>query len=408
MDDSKLLYTTTRLGENSETIRAKESVETSHSSFDSAYATVTVGGSRTRRRSSLPDGIKAKNIQTSSERPGNMDTMLPERPASSIPPSYHPGFDELFPAVVPPQRPLTASPQRPHQPTARRTSEAVALERIFSNFSLPPSPEPIIPEEPHPQPVNRPFTPTGAAASAIVDNDVSFRADLANVLVWFEQDLTNSQRITTAFTLLNHLTTWQLRFLLSLLSRPSEDFQAEAQLLHHPEPLLNNMPLLAHNAPVHQEGPATPPGFERQQPSPSRPQSPSITQARRSPLPAAFKSYRNTSASPAPSNSNGSSFTALSPTLSSSAVSGTSSVASELTLEQCSPELFDRDLGAWLRSLRLHKYSPILSGISQSELLKLPAMEQTEAETRLEQLGVGALGARRKILRVLSIIRANR
>lgn len=393
MDDSNLLPPPT--------LKDKDQGSRSGSPLAYEHDASVVGSGRMRRRSSVPDSRPGMDLLPASDWLGSLDTLLPERPASSIPFSCHPGFDDLFPAVVPPRRPLTASPERPHQPTARRTSEAVAIERIFSNFSLPPTPEPVIPEEQQQPPTSRPFG-TGAVASTIVDTDASFRADLANVLVWFEQDLTNSQRITTAFTLLNHLTTWQLRFLLSLLSKPSQDFQAEAQMLHHPEPLTAMAP------PSAQEELGAPPGFDsaRRPGSPSRPQSPLMAQGKRSPLPAAFRSYRNTAVSPGPSNTSTGSYSATSP-----ALSGTASVSStaELTLEQCSPELFDRDLGVWLRSLRLHKYSGCFAGRSQAELLALSAMEdQTAAEARLEQLGVAALGARRKILRVLSTIRASR
>lgn len=58
-----------------------------------------------------------------------------------------------------------------------------------------------------------------------------------------------------------------------------------------------------------------------------------------------------------------------------------------------------QDIGAWLRSLRLHKYTENLSDIPWQEVVQL-----TDAD--LEARGVNALGARRKMLKMFEEIRA--
>src|ERR1044071_7696852 len=50
------------------------------------------------------------------------------------------------------------------------------------------------------------------------------------------------------------------------------------------------------------------------------------------------------------------------------------------------------DIPQWLRSLRLHKYTPVFEGMNYKEIIELD-------DTELEQKGVAALGARRKMLK---------
>lgn len=50
------------------------------------------------------------------------------------------------------------------------------------------------------------------------------------------------------------------------------------------------------------------------------------------------------------------------------------------------------DIPAWLRSLRLHKYTPVFEGMKWQEIIELEDPE-------LERKGVAALGARRKMLK---------
>jgi hypothetical protein len=53
------------------------------------------------------------------------------------------------------------------------------------------------------------------------------------------------------------------------------------------------------------------------------------------------------------------------------------------------------DVPAWLRSLRLHKYQPIFEGSNWKEMVMLD-------DKALEDKGVSALGARRKLLKCVS------
>lgn len=56
------------------------------------------------------------------------------------------------------------------------------------------------------------------------------------------------------------------------------------------------------------------------------------------------------------------------------------------------------DVGAWLRSLRLHKYSPNFEGMKWQDMVSLD-------EAQLEAKGVAALGARRKMLKTFELVR---
>ncbi|CAG8639430.1 12179_t:CDS:2, partial [Acaulospora morrowiae] len=57
------------------------------------------------------------------------------------------------------------------------------------------------------------------------------------------------------------------------------------------------------------------------------------------------------------------------------------------------------DIPAWLRSLRLHKYTPVFEGMKWQEIIELDDPE-------LEKKGVAALGARRKMLKEFEKVKA--
>jgi hypothetical protein len=57
------------------------------------------------------------------------------------------------------------------------------------------------------------------------------------------------------------------------------------------------------------------------------------------------------------------------------------------------------DIPAWLRSLRLHKYTTIFEGMQWNDIIKLN-------DDELNSRGVSALGARRKLLKVFEMIKA--
>ncbi|SCU91152.1 LADA_0F08394g1_1 [Lachancea dasiensis] len=64
------------------------------------------------------------------------------------------------------------------------------------------------------------------------------------------------------------------------------------------------------------------------------------------------------------------------------------------------PKLLN-NIPAWLKSLRLHKYSDALNGKPWTELIYL-------GDDSLEALGVSALGARRKLLKAFAVVRDHR
>ncbi|CAG8532261.1 3583_t:CDS:2 [Diversispora eburnea] len=57
------------------------------------------------------------------------------------------------------------------------------------------------------------------------------------------------------------------------------------------------------------------------------------------------------------------------------------------------------DIPAWLRSLRLHKYTPVFEGMKWQEIIELD-------DSELERKGVAALGARRKMLKEFDKVKA--
>ena len=65
--------------------------------------------------------------------------------------------------------------------------------------------------------------------------------------------------------------------------------------------------------------------------------------------------------------------------------------------EEVDPKLLE-DVPAWLRSLRLHKYTPNFEGMSWRDMVILD-------EAQLEAKGVAALGARRKMLKTFEVVR---
>jgi len=65
--------------------------------------------------------------------------------------------------------------------------------------------------------------------------------------------------------------------------------------------------------------------------------------------------------------------------------------------EGVDPKLLE-DIPGWLRSLRLHKYTPNFEGMSWRDMVTLD-------EAQLEAKGVAALGARRKMLKTFEVVR---
>jgi len=65
--------------------------------------------------------------------------------------------------------------------------------------------------------------------------------------------------------------------------------------------------------------------------------------------------------------------------------------------EDVDPKVLE-DIPAWLRTLRLHKYTPNFEGMSWRDMVVLD-------EGQLEAKGVSALGARRKMLKTFEVVR---
>jgi hypothetical protein len=65
--------------------------------------------------------------------------------------------------------------------------------------------------------------------------------------------------------------------------------------------------------------------------------------------------------------------------------------------EDFDPEMLN-DIPGWLRGLRLHKYTQCFDGLSWQEMVVL-------SDEELEQKGVAALGARRRLLRTFEHVR---
>jgi hypothetical protein len=85
--------------------------------------------------------------------------------------------------------------------------------------------------------------------------------------------------------------------------------------------------------------------------------------------------------------------------LKSSGLKSASSTGSTNSLreEEVDPELL-KDIPAWLRSLRLHKYTSSFDGLTWQEMVVLD-------ESMLEAKGISALGARRRLLKMFEIVR---
>ena len=65
--------------------------------------------------------------------------------------------------------------------------------------------------------------------------------------------------------------------------------------------------------------------------------------------------------------------------------------------EEVDPALLN-DIPAWLRSLRLHKYTPNFEGMKWEDMVMMD-------EAALEAKGVAALGARRKMMKTFETVR---
>jgi len=81
-----------------------------------------------------------------------------------------------------------------------------------------------------------------------------------------------------------------------------------------------------------------------------------------------------------------------------SAASGRSGMDSAGIREEDVDPAVLTDIPAWLRSLRLHKYTPNFEGMKWQDMVMMD-------EAALEAKGVAALGARRKMMKTFEVVR---
>ncbi|KAJ7690654.1 hypothetical protein B0H17DRAFT_1201500 [Mycena rosella] len=118
--------------------------------------------------------------------------------------------------------------------------------------------------------------------------------------------------------------------------------------------------------------------------------------------PQSAKPYGNNWRSPASGRSPGSALRSAGAKSSgpkSGALKSTSTLGSATTPreDEIDPELL-KDVPAWLRSLRLHKYTPSFEGMTWQEMVVLD-------EPTLEAKGIAALGARRRLLKTFDNVK---
>ena len=82
---------------------------------------------------------------------------------------------------------------------------------------------------------------------------------------------------------------------------------------------------------------------------------------------------------------------------SSSSATGNNNGGAKKDEEDFDPAVLN-DVATWLRSLRLHKYTPNFEGMSWKEMVLMD-------EQALEAQGVAALGARRQMLKTFEVVR---
>ncbi|PJF19137.1 hypothetical protein PSACC_01051 [Paramicrosporidium saccamoebae] len=253
--------------------------------------------------------------------------------------------DPLFPSS--PSGLHGAVGERSRPPSRPASTAPEPLDRWFSSLQLDL-------DDSSWTPIARPASasPVGPIPSPLAlptDDDPVFRNDLAHVLVWFSDDLASQQRLVAAYTLAKTLPRWQIEFLLKLLA---QDVDADGHASHLASPIASD----------------------------SEPN-----------LLSSSGSWRRV-ADPEPTRSVARTWN---PERDSERISPTSSSDTI----PVSSHLFHTDLSAWLRLHRLHKYQAVFQRIMDRK--KLLAMD----EDGLEAIGVAALGARRKFIRLFELIR---
>lgn len=208
------------------------------------------------------------------------------------------------------------------------------------------------------------------------ERDPAFKNDLAHVLIWFNEDLTSHQRLMTAYTLAQNLSPWQMEILQDCLWREVGPSAGGDPVPAGPYiPPANTSPADAHPIAFPSSGVPSPPSSTTSQNRSLAPGSRPLDNRDRA---ATIKT--------AP---------AAATTLSSIRHG---QFDDDPSVSINSP-LFHSDFVGWLRLHRLHKYQGNFKGRHDSRaILAL-------SDNDLESLGISALGARRKFLRLFEAIK---
>lgn len=242
------------------------------------------------------------------------------------------------------------------------------------------------------------------------DEDTAFKNDLAHVLVWFEQDLNSQQRLSTVFTLAKNLSKWQLEMLIRCLGTHDDGFSPIPNSMINPMPsasLFSSETTIINNGleDAFVASPGSSPyaasnnsaiswrSIAIASPEPMKPPGLSIDRWQ------SF-SHRIAATTNAIDTLNLSHSNNSSPPLSlfSSSPPTSNSNNAIPTDENVNVRLFYLDLCGWLRHHRLHKYESSFRVLKSRQCLEL-------TDETLDYMGVKALGARRKFLRLFEIIR---
>lgn len=253
------------------------------------------------------------------------------------------------------------------KPHPLRPLSVQSLDHLLSELDLgavemnrPSTVEPVLPDYRSASPL--PVSPVKLA----LDMDPVFKNDLAHVLVWFQEDLTDQQRLSTVYTLAQRLSTSRVTLLIKCLLAENEEF--EQYLYPSPPASISPLPFPnmgngASTIPPSAHIPCTKPPklWNVAIPEPHRPPGFHPSWTRRD-----LNEETQTS----------------------------------LMFNPIRSKLFYSNLSAWLRFHRLHKYEGNFSGINKSQILELD-------DADLAELGVSAVGARRKFLRLFEGVSAD-
>lgn len=239
---------------------------------------------------------------------------------------------------------------------------------LFANIMVPERPASVSEADV----IDRLFTQLQVSEGKQQDADEAiFKGDLAHVLVWFKQDLQSLQKLTVVYTLASELDYQQRDSLVSMLTQRTPS------------------PVISEKAPARPRLMSEVLSWRSVEPPPGLPASTS--------RPTSFKPPTSVTPPPVPPRRS------IAPVAPIARARAQSMFVASGSLDSADDGLyahiFDEGILPWLKALRLHKYSQSLGHLTREQMLNI----RNEAE--LENLGVAAMGARHKLLRVLEGIR---